>query len=163
MFIGLLTDLMNESNPARCISLSNQKCMIEPSLINLHPNEYTQELHYYPFAAKLNRCVGSCSTLNDLSNKVCVPEKTKDFTTHVFNMIAGIFSTKVILRKCKLKFDGRKCNSNQKWNDGKCRCESKKHDICEKIYIRKPNTCSCENGKNLANVTNDSLIRVMKL
>ena len=32
---------------------------IQPTLINLHPNEYTQELHYYPFTVKLDRCVGS--------------------------------------------------------------------------------------------------------
>ena len=31
--------------------------MIEPTLINLHPNEYSQEFHYYPFAVKLDRCV----------------------------------------------------------------------------------------------------------
>ena len=50
--------------------------MIQPALINLHPNEYNQELHYYPFAVNLDRCVGSCKTLNDLSNKVCVPKET---------------------------------------------------------------------------------------
>ena len=47
--------------------------MIQPTLINLHPNEYNQQYHYYPFAVKLDRCVRSCNTLNDLSNKVCVP------------------------------------------------------------------------------------------
>ena len=31
--------------------------------------------------------------------------------------------TKNISSKCKYKFDGRKCNSNQKWNNDKCRCE----------------------------------------
>ena len=40
------------------------------ALINLHPNDYTQGLHYYPFAVKLDRCVGSCNTPNDLSNKL---------------------------------------------------------------------------------------------
>ena len=63
--------------------LSNQKCMTQPTLINLHPNEYSQEFHYYP----LDRCVGSCNTLNDLSNTVCVPNKTKDLNLRVFNMI----------------------------------------------------------------------------
>ena len=38
--------------------LSNQNCMIQPTLINLHPNEHSQEFHYYPFAVKLDRCVG---------------------------------------------------------------------------------------------------------
>ena len=46
--------------------------MIQPTIINLHPNEYSQELHCYPFAVKLDRCVESCNTLNDLCNKVCV-------------------------------------------------------------------------------------------
>ena len=34
------------------------KMWIEPTLINLQPNEYSQELQYYPFALKLDRCVG---------------------------------------------------------------------------------------------------------
>ena len=56
--------------------------MTQPTLINLHTNEYSQEFYYYPFAAKLDRCVGSCNTLNDLSHKVCVPNKTEDLNIH---------------------------------------------------------------------------------
>ena len=33
--------------------------MIQPTLINSNPNEYSEEFHYYPFAVKLDRCVGS--------------------------------------------------------------------------------------------------------
>ena len=51
--------------------------------INLHPNEYSQELHCYPFAVKLDNYVGSCNTLNDLFSKVCVPYKTEDLNIHV--------------------------------------------------------------------------------
>ena len=62
--------LVNGSDHTKCVSLSNQKCMTQPTLINFHPNEYSQEFHYYPFAVKLDRCVGSCNTLvmtcNDL-------------------------------------------------------------------------------------------------
>ena len=29
----------------------------QPTFINLRPNEYSQEFHYYPFAVKLDRCV----------------------------------------------------------------------------------------------------------
>ena len=53
----------------KCLSLSSQKRMTQPTLINLHPNKYSQEFHYYPFAVKIDRCVGSCNTLNDLPNK----------------------------------------------------------------------------------------------
>ena len=51
--------------------------MIQSNLTNLHPNKYCQEFYYYPLAVKLDRCVESCNTLNDLSNKVCVPNKTE--------------------------------------------------------------------------------------
>ena len=64
--------------------------MAHPTLINLHPNKCGQEFHYYPFAVKLYRCVGSCNTPNDLFNKVCVPSKTEDLNLSAFNLIAGI-------------------------------------------------------------------------
>ena len=31
--------------------------MTQSTLISLHPNEYRQKFHYYPFAVKLDRCV----------------------------------------------------------------------------------------------------------
>ena len=46
--------------------------MIQPNLINVRPNEYSQEFPHYPFASKLGRCVRNCNTINDLSYKVCV-------------------------------------------------------------------------------------------
>ena len=71
----LLASIVSASKHAKCVSLSNQKREIQPNLMNLHPNEYSQEFHYYPFAVKLDRCVRSCNTLNNLSNKVCIPNK----------------------------------------------------------------------------------------
>ena len=103
--------------------------MTQSTLINLHPNEYSQRLHYYPFVVNLDRCVGSCNTLNELSNKVCVPTK-KDLNLSVCNIITGINESKILTKdvscECKCKFDGRKCNLNQKWNNDKCQCECKK-------------------------------------
>ena len=55
IFIGLLASIVvNASIHTKCISLSNKKWEIQPALINLHRNEYSQELHYYPFAVKLD-------------------------------------------------------------------------------------------------------------
>ena len=102
MFIVLLSSLINASNIdnassyTTCVSLSNQKCEIQPTLINLHPNECSQELSYSPSAVKLDRCVRNCNALNDLSYKVCVPNKTEDLNVHVFNMIAGINESKLL-------------------------------------------------------------------
>ena len=74
--------------------IESQKCMIQPTLINLHPNECSQEFHYYPFAIKLDRCVGSCNTLNDWSNNLCVPNKTEDLNLNMFNITTGINKSK---------------------------------------------------------------------
>ena len=38
MFIVLLSNIPNESNHTKCMSLINQKCMTQPTLIYLHPN-----------------------------------------------------------------------------------------------------------------------------
>ena len=35
----------------------------------------------------------------------------------------------------KYKLNGRKYHSNQKWNNGTCQCECKKHHIFEKIIF----------------------------
>ena len=114
--IVFLTSLVNGSNHTKCISLNNQKCKVQPTLINLHPDEYSQQLHYYPFAVKLDRCVGSFNTLNDLFNKAWVPIETEDLNIHVFNMITGQNESKILTKdiswEWKFKFDGRKCNSN---------------------------------------------------
>ena len=38
MFMALLIVIDNASNHAKSMSLSKQECMIQPTLINLHPN-----------------------------------------------------------------------------------------------------------------------------
>ena len=78
IFIGLLNDIESASNHTRCVSISNQKCMNQSTLINLHSSKNSQKFHYHTFAVKLDRCFGSLNTLNGLANKVCVPNKTKD-------------------------------------------------------------------------------------
>ena len=85
--------------------------MSQPTLINLHPNEYSQEFHYYPFAVKLYRCVGSWNTFNALSRKICAPNKTEDLNLSFFNMITERNEWKTLTKhiscKCKSRFDER--------------------------------------------------------
>ena len=78
-----------------------------------------KELHYYQFTINLDRCVGSCNTLNDLSNRLCVPYKQ-----NILTLIFLIFLkkkkkkkknesktlTKQIPCKCVCKFRSSKCN-----------------------------------------------------
>ena len=168
IFIGLLTSLVNGSykvNHTKCVSLSNENCMTQPTLINLHPNECSQEFHYYPFAVKLDRCVGSWNTLNDLSNKVSAPNKIEDLNLSELKTLKNELNTltKDISCECKCKFDERKCNSNQWWNNNRCLCECKKNHICEKDHIWNPSACSCKNGKYLASIIDVSLITCDKI
>ena len=80
----------------------------------------------------------------------------------MFNIITGINEsqtlTKHISCKCKCQFDWRSCDSDQWWNNDKCRCEYKKRHVCEKDYVWNPATCNSGNGKYLASIMDDSVI-----
>ena len=76
VFIGLLCfskslpSIVNTPDDIECISFNNQQCITQPNLINLHPNEYIEGFRYYPFEVNLDRSIGSCNILSDLSNNV---------------------------------------------------------------------------------------------
>ena len=118
VFIVLLTSIVSTSNHTNCLSLSNEKCMIQPTFFILHTNEYSQEFRSYPFAVKLDKLVWSCNTLNEVSNKVCLSNKSEYLNLSVFNMITWINELKTLTKhlscKYKCKPNGRKTNSNQK-------------------------------------------------
>ena len=80
------------------MSLTNQKCLAQPALINLHPNKYGQELRYYPFAVNLDRCVTSYNTFHKLSNKVCAPNETEKINLYVINMRTSINESKILAK-----------------------------------------------------------------
>ena len=52
------------------LCLSNKPCMTRPTFIDLNPNKYKIGLHYYPFMVNLDRCNGSCNTLDDPSGRI---------------------------------------------------------------------------------------------
>ena len=72
----------------------------------------------------LDRFDDSCNTLADPIGRICVLNQTKNVNLSVFNMIKRINESKSLGKhiscKCKYKFDGRKCKSDQSWNKGKC-------------------------------------------
>ena len=73
---------------------------------------------------KLDRCVGICNTLNDLSNKLCVANKTEDLNLSLLNIITGINESKTLTKhipyEYKCKFDREKFNLDQWRNSNKC-------------------------------------------
>ena len=115
-FSESLANIVNTLGHEKFISLNNQECIAKPTLINLRPIEYIEGLHYYVFGVNLDRFMRRFNTVNDLSNKVCLPNKTEDLDLSLCNMITRINESKILTRhiscKCKCKFDGRKYNSN---------------------------------------------------
>ena len=80
-------------------------------------------------------------------------------------MITGISEPKILTKhiscKCICKFDGRKCNSNQKQNNDKCRynCKNpKEYNRSKKNYIWNATLCSFENAEYSASTIDDLVI-----
>ena len=74
----------------KCISLNDEPCLVKPNLIDLSPNE----LHYYLFMVSLDRCDGSCNTLDYPFDRLCVPNKAEDVNLNVFKMITRMNEAK---------------------------------------------------------------------
>ena len=70
----------------------------------LHSNKYNWEFHYYPFTVTLDKCAGCCNTCNDLSDKVCVPNKTEDLNLSIFNIITEINESKTLTKHISFEF-----------------------------------------------------------
>ena len=78
--------------------MKNQSFITRPTLIDLNPDEYNQGLCYYPFLVSLDRCNGSCNTLDDLSSKIGISNIIVDINVHVFNMITEKIESKTITK-----------------------------------------------------------------
>ena len=90
--------MANVPNFTTCTSLNNQLCITRPTLIDLNSDEYNQGLRYYSFIINLNRCNGSCNTLDKPSSRMCIANKTKDINLNVFNMITKINESKTLMK-----------------------------------------------------------------
>ena len=78
----------------------------------------------------------------DPSDRIYVPNKTENVNLIVFNVIISTNESKILTKHiscaCKCKFNGKKCNSNQKWSNDKRQCGCKnsiKHRVCEKDHV----------------------------
>ena len=60
-------------NSLKCVSVNNQECKIRPEIININSNE----LLFYPYTIKINKCSGSCNNVNDPYSKLYIPDVLK--------------------------------------------------------------------------------------
>ena len=74
VFVLGLAVLSNITNALECISMKNQECKVRPEIGDINSNN----LIFYPFSVKINRCSGNCNNINDPHAKICVPDTVKN-------------------------------------------------------------------------------------
>ena len=133
---------LSNVNFLECVSMDNQ---------DLNTNEPM----FYPYSIKINRCKGSCNTINNPYAKICVPDQIKNTNVKVFNLLSRTNETRHIkwhkTCKCKCRLDASICNNKQRWNDDKCICECEElidKGTCDKGFISNPSNCECECDKS---------------
>ena len=77
--------------------------MTRATPFDLNPNEYNQGFHYYLCTVNLVRYNGCFNTLNDPSDKISVPNKTKNVNVSVSNVIAKISKSKTLTKHMSWK------------------------------------------------------------
>ena len=133
-----------------CVSVINQKCMPRPKILDV--NEGAGEALFYPYNVLVNKCSGSCNTLDNSMAKMFVPNVIKKVNMQVYKFLMRLNETRNILWhescKCVCQLDSSVCNNKQIWNSDTCRCDCNEDFAgilnCTKGYTWNPNTCECQ-------------------
>ena len=106
-----------------CVSVVNQKCMPRPKILDV--NEGVGEVLFFPYNVQVNKCSGSCNTLDNSIEKLYVPNVIKGLNMKVYNFLTMLNETRNVLCqescKCVCKLNSSVCNSKQIWNSDTCR------------------------------------------
>ena len=128
--------------PIKCIFVDNHPCQARPTLVDINSDETL----FYQFAVSVNKCGGSCNTIDDSYAWVWVRNKAKNMNVKVFNLISELNETKFLAQH-----ESRKCKSG--WNEmnhDECWCECKRLDdwsSWKDDYMWNLSTCDCECNK----------------
>ena len=135
------------------MSVVNQKCMPRPKILDV--NESVGEALFYPYNVQVNKCSGSCNTLDNPMAKLCVPGIVKRVNMQVYNFLMRLNETCNVLWhescKCVCKLNSSICNNKQIWNSDTCRCDCNEDFAgiisCAKGYTWNPSICECQCDK----------------
>ena len=161
--ISLLISLFSiiKTKALECMSVVNQKCMPRPKILDV--NEGIGEALFYPYKVLVNKCSGSCNTLDNPMSKICVPKIVKNVNMQYYNFLMRLNETRNVLWhescKCVCTLSSSVCNNKQIWNDDTCRCDCNE-DFAGNIsfakgYMWNPSTCEfqcdkwCKQGQYL--------------
>ena len=96
--------------------MNNQECKTRTKIIKIDNNESV----FYPFSIKVNKCSGSCNSINNPYAKLCAPDVVKNINAKVLNLMSWTNQTKHTEWnencKCKYRLDSSVCDNKQRWN-----------------------------------------------
>ena len=152
LIINLAISLLSvlKVNTLECLSLINRECMPRPKILNV--NEGIGEALFYPYNVLVNKCSGSCDTLDNPMSKICVPKIIKKVNMKVYNFLMRLNETRNVLwhesYKCVYKLNSSVCNNKQIWNSDTCRSDCNEDFAgiinCTKGHTWNPSTCECQ-------------------
>ena len=150
--IGLTISLFSiiKTRALECVSVISRKCMPRPKILDV--NEGVGEALFYPYNVLVNKCSGSCDTINNPMTKLCVPGIVKRVNMQVYNFLMRLNGTRSVLWhescKCVCKLNSSICNNKQLWNSGTCKCDCNEDFAsiinCTEGYMWNPSTCECQ-------------------
>ena len=101
--IGLTISLFSiiKTKALECVSVINQKSMPRPKILDV--NEGVGEALFYPYNVQVNKCSGSCNTLDNPIEKLCVPNVIKGLNMKIYNFLTMLNETRNVLwhESCK--------------------------------------------------------------
>ena len=133
-----------------CVLVINRKCMPRPKILDV--NEGVGEALFYPYNVLVNKCSGSCDTINNPMAKLCIPGIVKRVNLQVHNFLMRLNETRSVLWlescKCICKLNSSVCNNKQIWNSDTCRCDCNGDFAsiinCTEGYTWNLSTCECQ-------------------
>ena len=148
LFISLFSIIKTKA--LECVSVTNQECMPRPKILDV--NEGVGEALFYPYNVLVNKCSGSCNTLDNPMARLCVPNIIKRVNMKVYNFLMRLNETRNVLWhescKCVCRLNSSVCNSKQIYNSDTCRCDCNEDFAgiisCDKGYTWNPSTYECQ-------------------
>ena len=117
LLINLAIRLFNvlKVNALECSSVINRECMSRLKILDL--NEGVGEALFYPYNVLVNKCNGSCNTLEDPIVRICVPNIIENVNIKVYNFLMRLNETRNVLWhescKCVCLLNSSVCNNKQ--------------------------------------------------
>ena len=87
LLINLAISLFNvlKVNALECVSVINRECAPRPKILDV--NEGIGEALFCPYHVLVNKCSGSCNTLDDPMARLCVPNIIKNVNMKFYNFL----------------------------------------------------------------------------